>query len=129
MTKKEELFYTEEHEWIQPLDETTVRIGITDYAAEELGDVVFVELPEEGSEVIEKEEFATVESVKSSSEIYAPLSGTVKAVNEELEGEPERMNESPFGEGWIVEIQTPEPFSTDGLLSYEAYQEFLKTLD
>src|SRR5699024_4563742 len=105
------------------------RIGITDYAVEQLGDIVFVEMPETGSEAIQKEEFGTVESVKSSSEIYAPVSGTILTVNEALDGEPELMNDSPFGEGWLVEIQTPGPFSKEGLLSYNEYQDFLKTLD
>lgn len=124
-----ELLYTKEHEWIKEIEENSIRVGITDYAVEQLGDIVFVELPEEGSELVEKEEFATIESVKSSSEIYAPVSGNVIQVNERLEDEPELVNDSPYEDGWIVEVQTPGAFSKEALLSYEEYQNFLKTLD
>jgi len=126
---QKELYYTKEHEWLKLLEEDSVQIGITDYAVEQLGDIVFVEMPEEGSEMLEKEEFATVESVKSSSEIYAPVSGTVASVNDKLEDEPELLNDSPYEEGWIVEVKTPGAFNKENLLTFDEYKEFLDTLD
>jgi len=126
---KETFLYTKEHEWVDAKDETMLRIGITEYAVEQLGDIVFVEMPEVGSEYIGEEEFATVESVKSTSEIYAPVSGTVTAVNSDLEDKPELLNESPFGEGWLVELQSPEPFSQEGLMSYDEYQNYVSELE
>ncbi|WP_028274448.1 glycine cleavage system protein GcvH [Atopococcus tabaci] len=126
---KEAFLYTKEHEWIEVKGETVVRIGITDYAVDQLGDIVFVDLPETDSEFIAEEEFATVESVKSTSEIYAPVSGSIQSVNSRLEDEPEVLNESPFEDGWLVEIESPEPFSQEGLLSYEEYQNYLSELE
>lgn len=129
MTDKTTLLFTEEHEWVEILEDDTVRIGISDYATEELGDVVFVELPEEDSKVEENEEFATVESVKSSSEIYSPVSGTVTGANEALEDEPELMNDSPYEEGWIAEIKLSKVLNKADYMTYEQYQEFTSTLD
>lgn len=126
---KEAFLYTKEHEWIEVKGETVVRIGITDYAVDQLGDIVFVDLPETDSEFIAEEEFATVESVKSTSEIYAPVSGSIQSVNSRLEDEPEVLNESPFEDGWLVEIESPEPFSQEDLLSYEEYQNYLSELE
>ena len=127
--KQTNLFYTEDHEWVEKVGENEVKLGITEYAVEQLGDIVFVELPEVESDVKKEDEFATVESVKSSSGIFAPVSGTVSRVNEGLEDEPELMNDSPLEEGWIAVIKLAEPFSEEGLLSFEEYQEFLKTVD
>ena len=127
--KQTNLFYTEDHEWVEKVGENEVKLGITEYAVEQLGDIVFVELPEVESDVKKEDEFATVESVKSSSGIFAPVSGTVSRVNEGLEDEPELMNDSPLEEGWIAVITLAEPFSEEGLLSFEEYQEFLKTVD
>ena len=127
--KQTNLFYTEDHEWVEKVGENEVKLGITEYAVEQLGDIVFVELPEVESDVKKEDEFATVESVKSSSGIFAPVSGTVSQVNEGLEDEPELMNDSPLEEGWIAVITLAEPFSEEGLLSFEEYQEFLKTVD
>jgi glycine cleavage system H protein len=128
MVAKESLFYTKEHEWVELVNPDYARIGITEYAVEQLGDVVFVELPEVNDEVEAEEEFATVESVKSSSEIYAPLSGTVANVNEALEDEPELMNDSPLEEGWIVEVQSSGEIDTSELLSLKEYEEYIDTL-
>src|SRR5690554_7312221 len=107
MTEKK-LLFTKEHEWVL-VKGHTARVGITDYAQNELGDVVFVDLPSIGDLVEEGEGFAVVESVKAVSDIYAPVSGEIAAVNEHLEDSPELVNESPLDEGWIVEIKMEEP--------------------
>lgn len=129
MSAKNEFYYTDDHEWLEVLDEKNVRIGITEYAVEQLGDVVYVELPDVGEELDLKEEFSTVESVKSSSGIFSPVVGTVLKINEDLEEEPELMNDSPFEDGWIIEVSLSEPLNKDGLLSYDAYIAYTETLD
>jgi len=113
------LLYTEDHEWIR-LDGGTGRAGITDFAQGELGDVVYVELPPVGSRIEMKKPMGVVESVKSMSDLYAPVSGTVKAVNAALADHPELVNSDPYGEGWMVEVETDG--QTEGLLSAEAYR-------
>ncbi|GEK91318.1 glycine cleavage system protein GcvH [Alkalibacterium kapii] len=128
MTHTAKLFYTKEHEWIELINEDYVRIGITAYAVEQLGDIVFVELPELNTDLSEEDEFATVESVKSTSEIFAPVGGTVSKVNSSLEDEPEKMNESPYGEGWLIELQSNQAVDTSHLLDEKAYQDYLETL-
>jgi len=128
MTDTAKLFYTEEHEWVELVNDDYVRIGITEYAVEQLGDIVFVELPEVGDDLSEEDEFATVESVKSTSEIYAPVAGSVSKVNSGLEDEPEKMNESPYGEGWLIELQSKGAVDTSSLLDEKAYQDYLDTL-
>ncbi|WP_279097984.1 glycine cleavage system protein GcvH [Gordonia bronchialis] len=101
----DELRYTAEHEWVRQVGPTVVRVGITDFAQDALGDVVFVQLPEEGSAVESGESFAEVESTKSVSDIFGPLDGTVSAVNGELEAAPDLVNSDPYGAGWLVEIE------------------------
>lgn len=101
----DQLRYTEEHEWIERVSETRVRIGITDYAQSKLGDVVFVQLPDVGSETESGEPFGEVESPKSVSDLYAPLSGKVVEINSTLEASPELVNTDPYGEGWIVVLE------------------------
>lgn len=128
MTDTAKLFYTEEHEWVELVNDDYVRIGITEYAVEQLGDIVFVELPEVGDDLSQEDEFATVESVKSTSEIYAPVAGSVSKVNSGLEDEPEKMNESPYGEGWLIELQSKGAVDTSSLLDEKAYQDYLDTL-
>lgn len=98
------IFYTKSHEWVMFIDETTVRVGLTDYAQSELGDLVFVNLPEVGEEVEAGEEFADVESVKAVSGVYSPVSGTVKEVNEEVLNQPELINSKPM-ETWFIEVE------------------------
>ncbi|MEO9328845.1 glycine cleavage system protein GcvH [Gordonia aurantiaca] len=102
------LRYTAEHEWIEKTGPTTVRVGITDFAQDALGDVVFVQLPETGTEVTSGESFAEVESTKSVSDIYGPVTGTVSAVNSALDASPELVNSDPYGEGWLVEIEVSD---------------------
>ncbi|HHY09739.1 MAG TPA: glycine cleavage system protein GcvH [Firmicutes bacterium] len=124
-TMNEKILFTKEHEWIV-VEGDVVRVGISDYAQNELGDVVFVDLPEVGDEVEEGEGFAVVESVKAVSDVYAPVSGEVTAVNEELEDNPELINESPYDKGWIVEIKVDGTAQTGDLMNKQEYEEFLK---
>ncbi|NGM69346.1 glycine cleavage system protein GcvH [Natronolimnobius sp. AArcel1] len=112
--------YLESHEWAHETD-GIVRVGISDFAQDELGDVVFVELPDEGDSVTQNEEFGVVESIKAVSDLYAPVSGDVVAVNEDLFSAPELVNEDPFGEGWMLEIE-PDGDLED-LLSAEEYED------
>lgn len=123
MSKK--YLYTKEHEWVVVKGEI-VQVGISDYAQDELGDVVFVDLPEVGDQVEEGEGFAVVESVKAVSDIYAPVSGEITAVNEALEDSPELINESPLEEGWIVEIKIDGSAQIGDLMNQQEYEEFLK---
>lgn len=119
----EDLKYTEEHEWLAQTEPGTVRIGITDYAQDQLGDVVFVELPKVGAAVEAGAPFGEVESTKSVSEIFAPVAGTVSKVNNVLDDSPELINSDPYGEGWIVEINIADASALDGLMDAAAYQE------
>ena len=113
------LRYMESHEWIDP---ATGRVGITDYAQDELGDVVFVDLPGEGDDVTAGEDFGIVESIKAVSDVYSPASGTVAAVNGELEAAPELVNEDPYGDGWFVAIDLADEGELDDLMDAEAYR-------
>ncbi|WP_254271791.1 glycine cleavage system protein GcvH [Haloarcula marina] len=116
----EDLRYLESHEWVS-VDDGVARIGITDFAQDELGDVVFVELPDEGDDVTAGEEFGVVESIKAVSDVYAPVSGTVTAVNESLFDEPELLNEDPFDAGWMLEVELADEGELDDLLSADDY--------
>jgi glycine cleavage system H protein len=119
----EHLKYTEEHEWLVTTEGNTVRVGITAYAQDQLGDVVFVELPKVGAAVEAGTPLGEVESTKSVSEIFAPVSGTVSAVNPALDETPELINSDPYGQGWIVEINTEDLSVLDDLMDAAAYQE------
>ncbi len=119
-----ELKYSEEHEWVK-VEGETVRIGITDFAQSELGDIVFVELPEVGDEIEADEPFGSVESVKTVSELYAPISGKVVSVNEELDDSPEFVNESPYEKAWMIVIEPSDSSEVDKLMSAEQYQEMI----
>jgi glycine cleavage system H protein len=111
-----ELYYTEEHEWVQRIGDDTVRVGITDYAQSALGDVVFVQLPDVGAEVSAGESFGEVESTKSVSDLYAPVTAKVVAVNGDLEANPQVVNSDPYGEGWLIDLRI-EGSSLDDVLS------------
>jgi glycine cleavage system H protein len=115
-----DLRYTEDHEWIRLADGEGV-VGITAYAADELGDVVFVELPAVGRPLQRREAFGVIESVKTASDLYAPVAGVVVAINEALASAPELVNSDPYGEGWMIRIR-PEDGGTDGLLDADAYR-------
>jgi glycine cleavage system H protein len=123
----EDLRYTAEHEWVRPVDDGRVRVGITDYAQEALGDVVFVSLPDTGASVSAGQSLGEVESTKSVSEIYAPVAGEVVARNDALESRPELVNADPYGEGWIVEIAPADAGAVDGLLDAAAYEGLTST--
>lgn len=119
--------YSRDHEWVR-LDGDTATIGISTYAAEQLGDVVFVELPEIGKEVDKGAEAAVVESVKAASEVYAPVAGEVVEVNQALTDAPQTVNESPEGDGWFLKVRVADKAQLDELMSAEAYKEYLETL-
>ncbi len=120
-----DLLYTREHEWVRVKDNKGT-IGITDFAQDQLGDVVFVEQPKPGAELTKGSTFGVVESVKTVSDLYAPLSGKVTAANPELEAKPELVNESPYGDAWMIEIELTNTSELDDLLTPEAYTAFIK---
>ncbi|MFF5989540.1 glycine cleavage system protein GcvH [Prauserella flavalba] len=122
MSTPEELRYTEEHEWVAVRDGGTVRVGITEYAQDQLGDVVFVDLPEVGRQVDAGDVFGEVESTKSVSELFAPLDGEIVAVNDAVSESPELINSDPYGEGWLIEIKLDDASAVESLLDAEAYQ-------
>ena len=119
--------YTKDHEYIRVEGDSGV-VGITDYAQEQLGDVVFVELPEVGKSVAKGSEAAVVESVKAASEIFAPVSGEVIAVNTDLESAPGPVNEDPSGKGWFLRLKLKDPSELESLMTEQQYQEFVKTI-
>ena len=124
----EDLSYAEDHEWIQS-DGDTVKIGISDYAQDQLGDIVFVELPEVGDTLNKGDEFGTVESVKAVSELYIPISGEITGLNKSLEDAPEVVNTDPYEDGWMIEVQPSNPQELDELLDRNAYLEMLKGME
>ncbi|MDD7077611.1 MAG: glycine cleavage system protein GcvH [Lachnospiraceae bacterium] len=124
MNHPEELKYSKSHEWVKFLDDTTVLIGLTDYAQDALGDLVFVNLPEAGDEVTAGEAFADVESVKAVSDVFSPVTGTVAEINEELLDAPEQMNEDPYG-AWLIKVENIT--AKDELLSAEEYVKFYES--
>lgn len=120
--------YTQEHEWIRR-DGDVYRVGITDYAAEQLGDVTYVELPVPGTTVTQGSECATVESVKAASDIYAPVDGDVASANDALNDHPELVNQGPFGDGWFFALKNVEESQLDMLMDAPAYETYIATLD
>lgn len=126
MSVPEELRYTSEHEWVDTRSPERVRIGITEYAQDQLGDVVYVDLPEVGATVTGGDPFGEVESTKSVSELFAPVDGEITAVNEELTEAPELINSDPYGEGWLVEMTPSDPASVAGLLDSDEYTKLIE---
>ncbi len=124
-----DLQYTKEHEWLRREDDGSVTIGITDHAQSALGDLVYVELPEVGQDLNLDGEMAVVESVKAASDVYAPITGSVLAVNEGLADDPEKINSDPYGDGWIVRLQPTGEIDDSGLMSPDDYQALLDELD
>lgn len=120
----EDLFYSDDHEWVQKTGDT-VKIGISDYAQDQMGDIVFVEMPEVGETFVKGDEFGTLESVKAVSEAFIPISGEVIAINEALEDAPELVNEAPYA-SWIIEVKPSVEVEFDGLLSRDKYLELLQ---
>lgn len=119
------LRYTKEHEWIR-VEGGQAYVGITDYAQQELGDVVYVELPEAGSAVRYMETFGVVESVKAVSDLFSPVAGSVKEVNEELFNRPELVNSDPYGQGWMLLVELSDPAQLDSLMTAEQYEAYLR---
>jgi len=124
MNFPEDLRYTQEHEWVR-VDGTTARVGITDYAQDALGDVVYVDLPQVGTSVAAMASCCEVESTKSVSEIFSPVSGTLSEVNADLSDTPQMINEDPYGKGWIFAVEMSDPAEADSLMDAAAYQEFV----
>ncbi len=124
MNLPEELKYSKEHEWVR-VEGNRAYIGITDFAQSELGDIVFVELPEEGDEVSQDDTFGSVESVKTVSELYSPVSGKVVEVNRELEDAPELVNESPYEKGWMIVVEMSDSSELEKLLNADAYEKMV----
>ncbi|MDE1428361.1 glycine cleavage system protein GcvH [Bacillus licheniformis] len=125
MSTPKELRYSEEHEWVKN-EGDKVRIGITDFAQSELGDIVFVELPEVGDEIKADEPFGSVESVKTVSELYAPINGKVVEVNEDLEDSPEFVNESPYEKAWMIVVEPSDASEIENLMTAEQYEDMIK---
>ncbi len=125
MDLPEDLKYTKEHEWIKE-EGGVVIIGVTDYAQDSLGDVVYVELPEEGSNVTKDEPFGVVESVKAVSDLYSPISGVITEVNDAIVDSPEAINEEPYGEAWMIKVELSNPEEMDELLSADEYQAYIE---
>lgn len=118
---QDNLLFTEEHEWLRIIDEETAVMGISDFAQEQLGEIVYVELPEAGQVIVAGDEFGSIESVKASSELYSPVSGEILEVNTTLSDSPENVNQSPYDEGWMVKIKLEDFTETHGLMTSEAY--------
>ncbi|MEH7237100.1 glycine cleavage system protein GcvH [Bacillus sp. JJ1562] len=125
MSIPKELRYSEEHEWVK-VEGDKVRIGISDFAQSELGDIVFVELPEVGDEIQADEPFGSVESVKTVSELYAPISGKVVEINEDLDDSPEFVNESPYEKAWMIVVEPTNAGDVENLMTAEQYEEMIK---
>ena len=123
-----DLYYTSEHEWVQRVGDDTVRVGITDFAQSSLGDVVFVQLPDTGTDVTAGDSFGEVESTKSVSDLYSPVTAKVVAVNGDLEGSPQLVNSDPYGEGWLIELRSDADTlagELEGLLDADGYQKLV----
>ena len=125
MSLPKKLLYTEEHEWVNDKDDKVI-IGITDFAQSQLGDIIFLELPDIGDKIIEGEPFGEVEAVKTVSELYAPVNGTVIEVNNNLEDSPDRVNQDCYGEGWIIKIKPDEKINKENLLVYQDYTKLVE---
>tara|TARA_B110000438_G_C15776798_1_gene634411 strand:- start:121 stop:498 length:378 start_codon:yes stop_codon:yes gene_type:complete len=119
------LLYTKEHEWIKNKDDEVI-IGITDFAQSQLGDIIFLELPAVGEKIIEGEPFGEVEAVKTVSELYAPVNGTVIEVNDDLEDSPDKVNQDCYGEGWIIKIRLDQKIIKENLLDYQGYTKLVE---
>ncbi len=117
--------YTEEHEWLRPEDDGTITVGITPHAAEQLGDIVFVELPEEGTEVTKDDEIVVIESVKAASDILAPLDGEIVEINQAIVDDPAKVNEDPEGDGWFFRIKPADLAPMDEYMDEAAYKAFI----
>ena len=125
MSLPKELLYTEEHEWVNDENDDTI-IGITDFAQSQLGDIIFLELPDIGDKIIAGEPFGEVEAVKTVSELYAPVNGTVIEINNALEDSPDKVNQDCYGEGWIIKIKSDEKIEKENFLDYQDYAKLIE---
>ena len=125
MNTPNHLFYTKEHEWAQ-FNDNEVIIGITDYAQSQLGDVIFLELPNVGEEIIIGDSFGEIEAVKTVSELFSPITGTIIAVNESLEDSPELVNSNPYDDGWLIKVSPAKPEEKDDLMDFLSYEEIIR---
>ncbi len=125
MSVPKELLYTEEHEWVTEKNGDTI-IGITDFAQSQLGDIIFLELPDIGDKIIAGEPFGEVEAVKTVSELYAPVNGTVIEINNDLEDSPDKVNQDCYGEGWIIKIKSDEKIEKENFLDYQDYAKLIE---
>jgi glycine cleavage system H protein len=123
-----ELRYSKEHEWAA-VDDNIATIGVTDYAQEQLGDIVYVELPEAGTQVTKDDKFGVVESVKAVSDVYSPVTGTVVAVNTGLPNSPETVNEEPYGDGWMIRVELSDPEELNDLMTAAEYEKFIEAAE
>jgi glycine cleavage system H protein len=128
MNIPDNLLYTKEHEWVL-IEDNKGKIGITDYAQSQLGDITYIELPKEGKEVRQSEMLASIESVKAASDIYAPMSGKVVQVNDSLTSSPESINKAPYGEGWIAIIELKNDAEKNNLMDSQRYKEYLDSIE
>ncbi|TGA97240.1 glycine cleavage system protein GcvH [Sporolactobacillus shoreae] len=125
MSVPKDLLYSKDHEWVKKEADGKIKVGITEFAQKELGDIVFVELPETGSEINVGDSFGSVESVKTVSELYAPVSGTVAEINDALEDSPEFVNESPYEKAWMIELENVDSNGLESLLDADAYEKLI----
>ena len=125
MKVPENLLYTKEHEWISE-EGSSVKVGITDFAQSQLGDIIFLELPEVGDQIVAGESFGEIEAVKTVSELYAPIDGTILEVNEELEDSPDNINQDCYGEGWIIKVSHEGDLESNDLLDHKAYSNLIE---
>ena len=129
MTAPEDRRYSKEHEWVKLQDDGTALVGITHYAQDQLGDIVYLDLPKPGTALTQFEKLGEVESVKAVSDIYAPVSGTVEEVNPDLEDHPELVNQDPYEKGWLLRVRVSDPSQVEKLLTAREYEEYLKGLE
>ena len=127
MSKEKEMYYSDEHEWVLMKTDNTVLIGITKFASDNLGDIVFIELPEAGSDVTQFEQFGEIESVKAVSELYSPVSGNISQINEAVVQNPEILSDSPYEEGWLIQVELKDKAELENLMNLKDYESFLES--
>lgn len=127
MSKEQEMYYSDEHEWVLIETDNTVLIGITKFASDNLGDIVFIELPEAGSDVTQFEQFGEIESVKAVSELYSPVSGNITKINESAVQNPEILSDSPYEKGWLIQLELKDKAELENLMNLQDYESFLKS--
>ena len=127
MSKEKEMYYSDEHEWVLMKTDNTVLIGITKFASDNLGDIVFIELPEAGNDVTQFEQFGEIESVKAVSELYSPVSGIISQINESVVQNPEILSDSPYEEGWLIQVELKDKSELENLMDLKDYESFLES--